>query len=46
MIPRMDLAPITQYAETAAILVASPTLGVNSMQDRIALAKVANARVD
>ncbi len=37
--PRRDFAPITQYAETAAILVASPALGVESMQDLIALAK-------
>ncbi|MGH8631389.1 MAG: Bug family tripartite tricarboxylate transporter substrate binding protein, partial [Burkholderiales bacterium] len=37
--PRKDFAPITQYAETAAILVASPALGVDSMHDLIALAK-------
>lgn len=37
--PRRDFAPITQYAETAAILVADPALGVDSMQELIALAK-------
>lgn len=37
--PRKDFAPITQYAETAGILVVSPALGVNTMQELIALAK-------
>lgn len=37
--PRRDFVPITQYAETAAILVASPALGVSSMQELIALAR-------
>ena len=37
--PRKDFAPITQYAETATLLVANPGLGVNSVQEVIALAK-------
>jgi tripartite-type tricarboxylate transporter receptor subunit TctC len=37
--PRKDFAPITQYAETATLLVANPALGVKSMQELIALAK-------
>jgi tripartite-type tricarboxylate transporter receptor subunit TctC len=37
--PRKDFAPITQYAETAAILVANPDLGVSSMHELLALAK-------
>jgi tripartite-type tricarboxylate transporter receptor subunit TctC len=37
--PRRDFAPITQYAETAPILVAHPGLGVSSVQEMIALAK-------
>ena len=37
--PRKDFAPITQYAETATLLVANPGLGVNSVQELIARAK-------
>src|SRR5512134_991803 len=37
--PRKDFAPITQYAETATLLVANPGLGVSSVQELIALAK-------
>lgn len=37
--PRKDFAAITQYAETAPILVAYPGLGVSSVQELIALAK-------
>jgi tripartite-type tricarboxylate transporter receptor subunit TctC len=37
--PRKDFAAITQYAETAPILVANPALGVKSIREIIALAK-------
>jgi tripartite-type tricarboxylate transporter receptor subunit TctC len=37
--PRTAFVPITQYAETATLLVAHPGLGVKTMKDLIALAR-------
>jgi tripartite-type tricarboxylate transporter receptor subunit TctC len=43
--PRKDFAPITQYAETATLLVANPALGVTNMQQLIALARAKPGRL-
>jgi tripartite-type tricarboxylate transporter receptor subunit TctC len=43
--PRKDFAPITQYAETATLLVANPALGVTNLQELIALARANPGRL-
>ena len=43
--PRTAFAPITQYAETAPLLLANPKLGVQSMRDLIALARARPGRI-
>jgi len=43
--PRTAFAPITQYAETAPLLLANPALGVRSVKELIARARAAPGKI-